>query len=440
MKSRRLDNHQELHSTRPSALSLVQPEPCLVIFVIAKLSQLNALIDASAKPWTTSQIIRVLVINQDILSDVSRDDMSFFDQVIPVSTRKERALFPEFYPDQIRRVFMSQQEHYAFKETLVFCGCEGNITHVAEAIDGLSIKGFSAYKAILFRDKTLMKAFVQSHGVPVPKFIADVQGKTFSELAAILGIPFVMKPVDEGGSFGFHLIHNEVDYLNALKSIHCIDSYQAETYLDGELFHVDSVKCLGESPISLVSEYLFPAAQCLDGMPAGSIALEQQSSIAQKILSVHHQVLEAFNVPGIFHAEYFITSKGQVVFLEIAWRCSGPPCDVNFHQYAGTTQNTTYLGLATGVLTKKDLLFHQPLSMRVLITLQPGSYQQLSIPLPKAAYTVLEESPKGTVCERGVTYLCNVAIIDVHAESPEKLREYFLALRRAGQSLAVFAP
>ena len=53
----------------------------------------------------------------------------------------------------------------------------------------------------------------------------------------------------------------EKEFFQALEEINDIQSYQAETYLDGELFHVDSVQCLGENPISLVSEYLFPMAR-----------------------------------------------------------------------------------------------------------------------------------------------------------------------------------
>ena len=425
-------------NTSPSFSSYRDELPYLLICVVSKMGQINALLDVDAMLWKTSKVTRVLIINQDILSELSDDILNIFDQVISTPTRKERLLFPEFCPKQLKKIITSQQELYQAEETLVYCGGEGNIIHVAEAIDGLSIQGFTADKAVLFRDKTEMKAFVKSHGISVPEFISDIKGMTFKELTGALGIPFVIKPTDEGGAFGFHLVSDEKDFLQALDGIDDIYSYQAETYLDGELFHVDSIQCIGENPISLVSEYLFPMAKCLDGMPAGSIALDQQSLTARKILSVHHKVLKAFDVPGIFHAEYFVTSKGRVVFLEIAWRPAGPPCNVNFEQYAGTNQSTAYLSLATGMLSHADISFQKPLSMRIFINRQPGAYQGLSLPLPDESYTIVEEIPKGTLCEKGETYMSYVAIIDVFAKTPEQLRKYFIALRESGESLAVF--
>ena len=431
-------NDWEAQNTSPSFSSDRDELPHLLICVVSKMGQINAALDIDARLWKTSQVARVLIINQDILSELSDDVRNVFDQVISTPTRKERLLFPEFCPKQLREIIILQQELYQAEETLVYCGGEGNITHVAEAIDGLSVQGFTADKAILFRDKTQMKAFVKSHGIAVPEFISDIKGMTFKELTEALGTPFVIKPTDEGGAFGFHLISDEKDFFQALDGIDDIQSYQAETFLDGELFHVDSVQCLGENPISLVSEYLFPMARCLDGMPAGSIALDQQSLTARKILSIHHKVLKAFNVPGIFHAEYFVTSKGRVVFLEIAWRPAGLPCNVNFEQYAGTNQSTAYLSLATDMLSHSDISFQKPLLMRIFITRQPGAYQGLSLPLPDEAYTISEEIPKGTFCEKGETYMSYVAIIDVYAKTPAQLRKYFMALRESGQSLAVF--
>ena len=162
---------------------------------------------------------------------------------------------------------------------------------------------------------------------------------------------------------------------------------------------MDSVQCLGKKPISLVSEYLFPMARYLDGMPAGSMALDQQTLTSRKILSVHHQVLTAFDVPGIFHAEYFVTSKGCVVFLEISWRPAGAPCNVNFEQYAGTNQSIAYLYLTTDMLSHTDIFFQQPLSIRVFINHQSGIYDGLSLTLLDDSYRILEEIPKGTSCD-----------------------------------------
>ncbi len=431
-------NDWEVQNTSPSFSSDRDELPHLLICVVSKVGQINALLDVDARLWKSSKVARVLIINQDILSELSDDILNIFDQVISTLTRKERLLFPEFCPKQLRKIIISQQELYQAEQTLVYCGGEGNITHVAEAIEGLSTQGFTPDKAVLFRDKTEMKAYVKAHGISVPEFISDIKNMSFTELTKALGTPFVIKPTDEGGAFGFHLISDEKEFFQALEEINDIQSYQAETYLDGELFHVDSVQCLGENPISLVSEYLFPMARCLDGMPAGSIALDQQSLTARKILSVHHNVLKAFDVPGIFHAEYFVTSKGRVVFLEIAWRPAGPPCNVNFEQYAGMNQSTAYLSLATNMLSQTDISFQQPLSMRVFINRQQGQYQGLSLPLPADAYTISEEIPKGTFCEKGETYMSYVAIIDVDAHTPAQLRKYFMALRESGESLAVF--
>ncbi|MBV53989.1 MAG: hypothetical protein CL816_08050 [Coxiellaceae bacterium] len=438
MKLQRIPEACTMHEEPLTLKSVKSASSHLIICIISKLGQLDILIDADHGLWKTSKVTRVLVVNEAILSDISGDILRCFDNVIPLTTRSDRVLFPEFYPQQLREIFISQQEVYNTKETIVFCGGEGNITHVAKALDGLSMTGVNAEKAILFRDKTRMKAYLRSYGILVPEFIVEIENKTFDQMKQALGLPFVIKPADEGGSMGFHLIHNECDYLKAIGCIENLANYQAETYLDGQLFHVDSIRSSGEKTISLVSEYLFPMAQCLDGMPAGSMALDQQSVTAQKILSVHQDVLAAFDVFGIFHAEYFITSTGRVVFLEIAWRPCGPPCDQNFLHYVGTNQSTAYLSMATHMMSSVDISFQQPLTMRIFINRQPGVYQGLSLPLPEDSYTVLEEISKGDVCEKGATYMNYVAIIDVRANSLPELRAYFDVIRQSGLSCAVF--
>ena len=208
-------NDWEAQNTSPSFSSDRDELPHLLICVVSKMGQINAALDIDARLWKTSQVARVLIINQDILSELSDDVRNVFDQVISTPTRKERLLFPEFCPKQLREIIILQQELYQAEETLVYCGGEGNITHVAEAIDGLSVQGFTADKAILFRDKTQMKAFVKSHGIAVPEFISDIKGMTFKELTEALGTPFVIKPTDEGGAFGFHLISDEKDFFQA---------------------------------------------------------------------------------------------------------------------------------------------------------------------------------------------------------------------------------
>ena len=77
-------------------------------------------------------------------------------------------------------------------------------------------------------------------------------------------------------------------------------------------------------------------------------------------------------------------------------------------------------------------------SSYVFINRQQGQYQGLSLPLPVEAYTISEEIPKGTFCEKGETYMSYVAIIDVYDKLPAQLRKYFMALRESGEYLAVF--
>jgi biotin carboxylase len=69
-------------------------------------------------------------------------------------------------------------------------------------------------------DKWRFYEFCKKHGFQVPTtlFVGDKTNLDFDQAATELGLPFVIKPVNEAGSFGVHIVHTRHYYDTAIRN------------------------------------------------------------------------------------------------------------------------------------------------------------------------------------------------------------------------------
>ena len=101
---------------------------------------------------------------------------------------------------------------------------------------------------------------------------------------------------------------------------------EVEEYIEGELYHCNSYCDLNSNiHILLSGRYLNPCLDFSSGKAIGSIFLPESSKYYNLIKRFNADVIKSLGCiqKTVFHLEFFITPKEELVFLEIAARAPG---------------------------------------------------------------------------------------------------------------------
>lgn len=202
----------------------------------------------------------------------------------------------------------------------------------AELRNIFNISGPSIDEVMPFRNKVLMKDII-SKLVRTPKYtIFDKDQYTqdkknyLSKLISEVDLPFIIKPINAASALGTEIIYTE----NQLDKIdHALNQYpgdfEAEQFIDGELFNCEIVFKEGIPVISFVTKFNYPVLALREKKAVGGIPLldDDEKSIAIKDFCM--TALSNFkNLNGITHTEIlWQKTTNKIYFLETACRAPG---------------------------------------------------------------------------------------------------------------------
>lgn len=201
----------------------------------------------------------------------------------------------------------------------------------------LNVIGLDAQKALCFTNKVVMKKVLADSSVNCPAYFILTKELIKTEAQALpalyqrvlekLHSPFVIKPEALSGSRFLNIIHSYQDFLTYCNTVvlsNDMNTFLAEEYIEGTLFHCDTLIDQAGKMLCLVSQYNYPMHYFLEGKAVGSSMIEQDSEDAIKLKHVNEIVLKRFNAQkGIYHLEFFINKDGEPIFLEAAARPAG---------------------------------------------------------------------------------------------------------------------
>jgi biotin carboxylase len=229
--------------------------------------------------------------------------------------------------DDIETLINMEVQKYDKTNVRFICLSEDYIIPVAVLREKFGIKGINGGCAEFFRNKVAMKTKLQNFGVIVPRFmqLKDLQHdkNTYDEIVRFLGPAFVIKPNDSFGSKNVSIIKSFEEYLEAISEISNCEHFEVETFIEGKLYHIDSIYKDFKPLFQVCNEYSCPNCDFKSGNALLSLPLTDQDIIS-RASQLSKQVVEAFNYPtGPTHLEFFITPEDKLVFLEIAARTPG---------------------------------------------------------------------------------------------------------------------
>lgn len=200
---------------------------------------------------------------------------------------------------------------------------EYDLIRVGRIRDRLGIAGQSEKSGVSFRNKVIMKEHAKN-SVATPKYIQIQSIFDVYDFAEEHGYPLIIKPIDQGASRGLTIIHNEEDIKEYSKKSQQY-SMEVETFIDGDMYHIDSLFRNGNEVLTSVSKYWNGCIAFTNNSSLGSFQLHSESKEAIEVKEFLKQLLLSFECPenAVYHCEVFRDREGKLIFCEIASRYGG---------------------------------------------------------------------------------------------------------------------
>jgi biotin carboxylase len=206
----------------------------------------------------------------------------------------------------------------------VIAKSECDLLRAGKLRDALQIEGQNFTQALAFRDKVVMKSYLEKSNLRIPAY-RRIQNKldaiAFSNMQ---GFPLVLKPVDGAGSLNTVIIEN-LEQMQTLPDALIENNMEIEEYIAGEMYHVDGIVLNGEVKFIYPSKYFHDCLRYQHNESSGSCILEYHHPLRERLIDFTKSILAALPTPAIttFHAEIFHTPEDELVFCEIASRTGG---------------------------------------------------------------------------------------------------------------------
>lgn len=193
---------------------------------------------------------------------------------------------------------------------------------------------YSTEQVLPFVNKLASKRALAGTGIRLPKHMlwdkqkfATERVKYCHEVAELTGFPMIVKPIDRAASMDVSRLENMTDlyrWANWCSSPKDRNTYEVDEFIDGELYHCDSLIQDGKVIWSNACRNLNPCLQFSAGLSIGAFTLPHDDPDAMAVRAMNARVLAALSPPdGATHMECFRLAGGELVFLEISARPPG---------------------------------------------------------------------------------------------------------------------
>ena len=184
----------------------------------------------------------------------------------------------------------------------------------------IAYTGSDSLSSAIGMDKLKTKLLWRSLNISTPDFLQVTEKTSYEEIMSAIGIPFFIKPSNEGSSIGIDKIKNEKQYQDAFLKTSKIDANViVEKFVDGEEFTVAIVndKTLPVIKIKPSNEfYDYQAKYIKDDTqyicPSG---IEKQKEV-----SISQEALQAFKIIGCSswgRVDFMMDKQGRHYFIEV---------------------------------------------------------------------------------------------------------------------------
>ncbi len=202
-----------------------------------------------------------------------------------------------------------------------------DVEKAATLREHLRIGGMGDTTARYFRDKLAMRKKALDEGINIPPFVHLLNHNEIKNFIERVEFPYVIKPRMKAGAIGLIKVNSEKEVWEALEKLGDEQSfYLMEKFVEGDVYHSDTIITNGKIIFGSVSKYGLPPMEVAhQGRVFTSKTVPSGSPEAKEILEFNKNVIKILGlVYGVSHTE-FIKAKedGELYFLETSARVGG---------------------------------------------------------------------------------------------------------------------
>jgi biotin carboxylase len=202
-----------------------------------------------------------------------------------------------------------------------------DVEKAAALREHLRLPGMGDTTARYFRDKLAMRTRALDAEIPVPRFVHVLNYDRMREFMAKVPPPYVLKPRLQAGSLGIKKTTTDEEVWRTLDVLGDKQSfYVLEEFLEGDIFHVDSIVFDNEVLFAISSKYSVPPLEVSQqGRVFATRTLPRGSFEDEALRDLNKRVLRAMGLKqGVSHTE-FLQQKGtgRFHFIETSARVGG---------------------------------------------------------------------------------------------------------------------
>lgn len=232
----------------------------------------------------------------------------------------------------------------------VFARAEADIIRAAKLRELIGVAGQGYDSALAYRNKVVMKEHLKSSRIKLPIYEVACDGYSVVKFVEEHGLPVVIKPFSESGSFNTFIIRN-MDELDDYLNNPPVANMEIETFVDGKMYHVDGLVVNGKIKICQPFEYINDCLSFREDKYIGNVALDPEHALYQRLLDAVESVIAYLpkSENMAFHCEFWHTPKDEIVFCEIASRTGGGMIATTFRESLGVDLDKLWLYAECGI-------------------------------------------------------------------------------------------
>lgn len=191
----------------------------------------------------------------------------------------------------------------------------------------LRLPGMGVTLARHFRDKLAMRVRASQEGILVPDFVHTLNDAAVHAYMETVPAPWVLKPRSEVSTIGIARVEGAAELWPRLEALGDLRSfYLLERYIQGGVYHVDSIVYNGVAVFAEAHQYRRPPLEVFHGGGVSSSrTLPRGSEDEQTLLEANMRVVAALGMErGVMHTEFIKGDHdGRFYFLETGARVGG---------------------------------------------------------------------------------------------------------------------
>lgn len=201
---------------------------------------------------------------------------------------------------------------------------ERDIQRAAIARENLNIPGQNIESADFFRNKFIMKQYLNERNIKIPNFKLVTNYFDLNKFILENNYPIILKPIDGAASVNTFKVDNEKE-LKDLMSKNNLIGYLVEEFIEGEIYHIDGLWLTNKLEFLSCGRYINDSLAYKYGGSLSSVFLKKDSVTFQRLKDYTIKLLSLIPSPNsmTFHLEVFINTQNEIIFCEIASRTSG---------------------------------------------------------------------------------------------------------------------